>query len=89
MSRPCVLAIAGGQIQDAIVTIAPATPNPAVTIVIGQQMVAPDHDWIGVEVTAKVMDTVDEAAGDVPLTVTVTQPGADPTTLPLVLKPLD
>jgi hypothetical protein len=88
-SRPCLLVITGEQIQDATVTVAPTTANPMVMIVVGQQMVAPDHNWIAVEVTAKAMDSIDQADPAIPLTVTVTQAGADPQTLPWVLKPLD
>ncbi len=87
-SVPAILVVYGMNItKDA--TIAVTSGNAMVNLELGTKSIANDGNSIAVLVTARVMANVNEAAGDIPLTVTVSQPGATPQTQPWVLKPLD
>lgn len=87
-SAPAILVVYGMNItKDA--TIAVTSENAMVSLALGTKSIANDGNSIAVLVTAHVMANVNEAAGDIPLTVTVSQPGATPQTRPWVLKPLD
>lgn len=87
-SSPAVLVLYGNHItQGAEIEI--TSTNPSVVVADSDVAVAQDGNSIAALVTAAYMDTVGEAAGDIPLTVTVTEPGAPPATIGWTLKPLD
>jgi hypothetical protein len=87
-SSPAVLVLYGNHItQGATVEIAPTTPNPSVIISTANISVAEDGNSLACLVTAAYMDTV--GAGELPLTVTVSEPGASPVTTDWKLRALD
>ena len=87
-SSPQVLVVYGMHIlKTATITITPA--NPAATIQVSNVSLADDGNSFAALVRAGYMDSVNEAAGKIDLTITVTQPGADPKTIPWKLQPLD
>ncbi len=88
-SMPAVLVVTGHHLTpDATIAVAPTAANANVVLELGAKVVAIDGDWIAVPVTARVMPSVDESNGSIPLTVTVAQVGISATTS-WSLKPLD
>lgn len=90
-SAPQILVVYGGHmIKDAMVTVAPTTQNANVTITLSNVSIADDGNSFAAVVTANYMDTVGEAAGPIPLTITMTQAGAPaPVMIAWELRPLD
>jgi hypothetical protein len=90
-SAPQILVVWGAQMTPtATITVEPATPNANVAITVSNVSIAEDHNSFAALVTASYMDTVGEADGPIPLTVTMSQPGAPtPVSIPWELHPLD
>jgi hypothetical protein len=90
-SAPQILVVWGAQMTPAAtITVEPTTPNANVAITVSNVSIAEDHNSFAALVTASYMDTVGEAAGPIPLTVTMSQPGAPtPVSIPWELHPLD
>ena len=87
-SQPQVLVVYGmHMLKTATVAIAPTTANANVTIQVTNVSIADDGNSFAALVRAGYMPTVNESTID--LTITVTQPGADPKTLPWKLQALD
>ena len=93
-SAPQVLVVYGMHIlKSAQLTVAPTTANTNVMLQVTNVSIAEDGNSIAALVRAGYMDTVDETGANesepIPLTITVTQPGADPKTIAWSLRPLD